>query len=56
MGFEGRTAIGYDHSYDAQVFYLGLALDPRYERGFVVGCRESRGEDDQEGKDLLRSG
>jgi hypothetical protein len=26
--FEGRGAIGYDHGYDAQKFYLGLALDP----------------------------
>ena len=25
--FEGRAAIGYDHGYDAEVFYLGLALD-----------------------------
>jgi hypothetical protein len=25
---EGRTAIGHDHGYDAQLFYLGLALDP----------------------------
>jgi hypothetical protein len=28
--FEGRAAIGYDHGYDAQKFYLGLALDPKY--------------------------
>jgi hypothetical protein len=25
--FEDRAAIGYDHGYDAEVFYLGLALD-----------------------------
>jgi hypothetical protein len=29
-GFTGRAAMGYDHSYDAEVFYLGLALDPTY--------------------------
>ena len=34
--FEGRAAIGYDHGYDAGVFYLGLALDERY----VEGCPE----------------
>jgi hypothetical protein len=28
--FEGRAAIGYDHGYDAEVFYLALALDPKY--------------------------
>ena len=27
MGSEGRKAVGYVHGYDAQVFYLGLALD-----------------------------
>jgi hypothetical protein len=32
--FEGRAAVGYDHGYDAGVFYLGLALDERY----VEGC------------------
>ena len=30
-GFTGRAAIGYDHGYDAEVFYLGLALDPHPE-------------------------
>jgi hypothetical protein len=52
--FEGRAAIGYDHGYDAQVFYLGLALDPRYVEGFVEGCLERIGEDDSEGELLLR--
>jgi hypothetical protein len=28
MGTEGREAVGYDHGYDGEVFYLGLALDP----------------------------
>jgi hypothetical protein len=28
-GFTGRAAIGYDHGYDGEVFYLGLALDER---------------------------
>ena len=32
---EGRAAIGYDHGYDAQKFYKGLALDPKYIEGFV---------------------
>jgi hypothetical protein len=30
MGSEGRKALGYDHGYDGEVFYLGLALDPAY--------------------------
>jgi len=51
---EGREAIGYDHGYDGEVFYLGLALDPAYVEGFVEGCLERIGEDDQEGEDLLR--
>ena len=37
MAFEGRAAIGYDHGYDAEVFYLGLALDPKYVEDFVEG-------------------
>jgi hypothetical protein len=44
--FEGRAAIGYDHGYDEEVFYLGLALDERYVEGFVEGCLERIGEDD----------
>jgi hypothetical protein len=31
--FEDRAAIGYDHGYDAQKFYLGLALDPKHSGG-----------------------
>ncbi len=34
---EGRAAIGYDHGYDAQKFYLGLAR-PKYVERFVEGC------------------
>ena len=34
-GFTGRAAIGYDHGYDAEVFYFGLALDPHYLDGWV---------------------
>jgi hypothetical protein len=45
-GFEGRAAIGHDHGYDAEVFYLGLALDEKYVEGFVEGCLERIGEDD----------
>jgi hypothetical protein len=52
--FEGRAAIGYDHGYDAQKFYLGLALDEKYIEGFVEGCLERIGEDDAEGEDLVR--
>ena len=55
MGSEAREAIGYDHGYDGEVFYLGLALDPAYIEGFVEGCLERIGEDDQVGEDLLRS-
>lgn len=51
--FEGRAAIGYDHGYDAQKFFLGLALDENYIEGFVEGCLESIGEDVAEGEDLL---
>jgi hypothetical protein len=39
-GFTGRAAIGYDHGYDGEVFYLGLALDERYVEGWVEGCLE----------------
>jgi hypothetical protein len=52
--FTGRVAIGYDHGYDAEVFYLGLALDEKYVEGFVEGCLERIGEDDPEGEMLLR--
>lgn len=52
--FEGRAAVGYDHGYDAEVFYLGLALDEKYVQGWVEGCLERIGEDDPEGEDLLR--
>jgi hypothetical protein len=34
-GFTGREAIGYDHGYDGEVFYLSLALDPNYVDGRV---------------------
>ena len=47
--FTGRAAIGCDYGYDAQKFYLGLALDPKYiDRGFVEGCLERVGEDEPE--------
>ncbi len=52
--FEGRAAVGYDHGYDAEVFYLGLALDPKYVEGFVEGCLERIGEDDPDREALLR--
>jgi hypothetical protein len=49
---EGRAAIDYDHGYDAQKFYLGLALDPKYSEGFVEGCLERIGEDETFFRDL----
>jgi hypothetical protein len=52
--FEGRAAIGYDHGYDVEVFYLGLALDERYVEGFVEGCLERIGEDDPDEEGFLR--
>ena len=54
MIFEGRRVIGYDHGYDAQVFYQGLALDPAYIEGWVEGCLERIGEDDPDEKQLFR--
>ena len=29
--------MGYDHGYDGETFYLGLALDERYMEGWVEG-------------------
>ncbi len=52
--FEGRAAVGYDHGYDAEVFYLGLALDPKYVEGFVEGCLERVSEDEPEDEALFR--
>ena len=52
--FTGRAAIGYDHGYDGEVFYLGLALDPAYVAGWVEGCLERIGEDNPEEEDLFR--
>ena len=43
-GFTGRAAIGYDHGYDGEVFYLGLALGPAYIEGWVEGYLERIGE------------
>ena len=40
----GRAAIGYDHGYVGQLFYLGLALDPAYIEGFIEECLERIGE------------
>ncbi len=53
-GFTGRAAIGYDHGYDGEIFYLGLALDPKYVEGFVEGCLERIGEDDPEEERMFR--
>ena len=52
--FTGRTATGHNHGYDAQVFYLGLALDERYVEGFVEGCLERIGEDYPDEERLFR--
>jgi hypothetical protein len=52
--FTGRAAIGYDHGYDAQTFYLGLVLDEKYLEGFVEGCLERIGEDDPDEEQIFR--
>jgi hypothetical protein len=52
--FTGRATIGYDHGYDGEVFYLGLALDPHYVDGWVEGCLERIGEDYPEEELLFR--
>jgi hypothetical protein len=52
--FTGRAAIGYDHGYDGEVFYLGLALDEKYIEGFVEGCLERIGEDNPDEELLFR--
>ena len=54
VGFTGRAAIGYDHGYDGEVFYLGLALDPAYVEGWVEGCLERIGEDHPDEEMLFR--
>jgi hypothetical protein len=51
-GFTGRAAIGYDHDYDGEIVYLGLALDERYLDGWVEGCLERIGVDNP-GEELL---
>jgi hypothetical protein len=38
----------------AEVFYLGLALDPAYVEGFVEGCLERIGEEDPDEEQLFR--
>ena len=43
MSSQRREAIGYDHGYDSEVFYLDLALDPAYVEGFVEGIINLRG-------------
>jgi hypothetical protein len=52
--FEGRGAVGYDHGYDAEVFYLGLALDPAYIEGCVESCLERIGENYPEDEAIFR--
>ncbi len=46
---EDRATIGYD----AQKFYLGLALDPSYVERFVEGCLKRIGEDEPEDENLF---
>ena len=53
-GFTGRAAIGYDHGYDGEVFYLGLALDPAYIEGWGEGCLERIGEDYPDEEEVFR--
>ncbi len=52
--FTGRAAIGYDHGYDGEIFYLGLALDPAYIEGWVEGCLERMGEDNPEEEEIFQ--
>jgi hypothetical protein len=52
--FTGRAAIGYDHGYDGEIFYLGLALDPAYVEGWVEGCLERIGEDNPDEEQLFQ--
>jgi hypothetical protein len=47
--FTGGPALGYDHGYGGEVFYLGLALAPKDIGGFVAlwyrcsgNCRSGR--------------
>ncbi len=47
-------AIGYDHGYDGQLCYLGLALDAACLEAFVQGCLETIGEDNPEAEQLFR--
>jgi hypothetical protein len=54
FSLSSRAAIGYDHGYDGEVFYLGLALDPHYVDGWVEGCLERIGEDNPEEELLFR--
>ena len=44
-----RATFGYDHGYDGEVLYLGLALDESYVEGWVEGCLDRIGEDDSGG-------
>jgi hypothetical protein len=53
-GYAGRAAIGYDHGYDGDLFYLGLALDPAYIEGWVEGCLERIGEDHPDEEQIFR--
>ena len=53
-GFTGRAAIGFDHGYDGEVFYLSLALDLAYIEGWVEGCLERIGEDYTEDEAMFR--
>jgi hypothetical protein len=43
------TAIGHDHGYDGEIFYLDLALDEKY----VEGSLGQVGEDDPREEEVL---
>lgn len=47
---KSRATIGHDHGYDAEVFCLGLALDPAY----VEGTLERIVEDDPDSEGFFR--
>ncbi len=50
--FKGRAAIGYDCGFDAQKFYLGLALDPKLVEERLERIGEDYPEDEERFGDL----
>jgi hypothetical protein len=46
--------MGYDHGYNGEIFYLGLALDPASVERWVEGCLERIGEDNPDEEQLFQ--